>query len=110
MITEKYLNIFVKRKNKVKDTDYINFIHDKYGYCYYMMEPNKKPLIFNLFTEPKYRRQGHAKRHLEIVINTIRRTGYEGPIEIEASPPKGCVERDILIEFYKRMNLTVINE
>ena len=42
-----------------------NFIHDKYGYCYYAMEQDKNPLIFNLFTEPKFRKQGYAQKHLK---------------------------------------------
>jgi len=50
--------------------DVINddFIHNKFGYCYYEIEPGKNPIIFNLYVHPEYRRKGHAKQILEYVI------------------------------------------
>ena len=63
-----------------------NFIHDKFGYCYYAIESDKIPIIFNLYVEPEYRKQGHARKYLQYVINEIRKTGYNGIIEIEVNP------------------------
>jgi len=85
-----------------------NFIHDKYGYCYYVIEKNKKPLIFNLFTEQKYRKRGYAKKHLLYVINEIRETGYKGDIEIEVNPKESSIDFESLKLFYIKMGLTII--
>lgn len=88
--------------------DYENFYHDKYGYCYYSLEPNKVPAIFNLYVEPEYRGKGHGRRLLKIVISTIRQYDYQGPIEIEADPREGSIERSSLVALYQNMGLTVI--
>jgi GNAT superfamily N-acetyltransferase len=88
---------------------YENFIHDKYGYCYYSIEPEKNPIIFNLYTEPEYRRQGYAKKHLLFIINIIRNTGYVGQIHITAEPRENSIELSKLISFYKSVGLTIIN-
>lgn len=85
-----------------------NFFHDKYGYCYYSIEPDKKPVIFNLYTEPEYRRKGHARKHLQFVINEIRKTGYEGEIEIEAAPRENSIDSKKLVSFYKSMGLEIL--
>ena len=86
-----------------------NFYHDKYGYCYYDINPGKTPIIFNLYIEPQYRRQGHARKHLQIVINEIRKTGYEGEIEIEAAPRENSIEYERLVVFYRSMGLKVLD-
>jgi len=86
-----------------------NFIHDKYGYCYYVIEPGKTPIIFNLFVRPKYRRQGHAKRLLQCVIDEIRNTGYRGIIDIEVRPREESVSAEKLTLFYASMDLNVLN-
>lgn len=88
--------------------EYENFSHDKYGYCYYSVEPGKKAVIFNLYTEPGHRRKGHARRRLQYVINEIRRTGYQGGIEIEAEPRESSIDSEKLISFYKTMGLEII--
>lgn len=49
-----------------------NFIHNKYGYCYYFIESNNA-IIFNLYVEPTYRKRGHAKHLIQLVIREIRR-------------------------------------
>lgn len=89
--------------------EYENFFHDKYGYCYYSIEPNKPPVIYNLYTEPEYRRKGYARKHIQFVISEIRKTGYSGLIEIEVSPRENSIDVDDLVSFYKSMGLVVIN-
>ncbi len=85
-----------------------NFFHDKYGYCYYSIEPGKNPVIFNLYIEPEYRGQGHARKHLQFVINEIRKTGYQGRIEIQAAPRENSIDLEKLVSFYKRLGLEII--
>jgi GNAT superfamily N-acetyltransferase len=86
-----------------------NFIHDKYGWCYYAIEQNKKPIIFGLFTKLKYRGNGYGKKHLEYVINEIRNTGYVGEIEIEVLPKEKNINKERLIAFYGKLGLKVIS-
>jgi ribosomal protein S18 acetylase RimI-like enzyme len=86
---------------------YQNFIHDKYGYCYYDFSPDKTPLIYNLWVEPKDRRQGHAKRLLQYVINEIRKTGYQGEIKIEANPREDNIDKSKLTMFYENLGLSI---
>lgn len=85
-----------------------NFVHDKYGYCYYYLENGKRPLIFNLWTEENCRRKGHARRHILMVMEEIRKSGYLGPIDIEAVPKDGSIDRESLVSFYSSLGLTVI--
>jgi len=86
-----------------------NFIHDKYGYCYYNISPNKNPIIFNLYIEPEYRGCGHARRLLKYVIGEIKK-GYAGPIEIEAKPWEDNVDLKKLTNFYLEMGLKILEE
>lgn len=85
-----------------------NFIHDKYGYCYYNVEPDAQPIIFNLYTKIKYRHQGYARKHLEYVIGEIRKTGYEGKIGIEAKPKDNSIRVEDLARFYNSMGLDIL--
>ncbi|MFA5754179.1 MAG: GNAT family N-acetyltransferase [Patescibacteria group bacterium] len=87
---------------------YDNFYHDKYGYCYYSIIPNKKPLIYNLYTEPEFRQKGHARKMLQFVIDEIRKTGYQDGIEIECLPREDSIDFEKLNLFYKNMGLEVI--
>lgn len=82
-----------------------NFIHSKYGYCYYYVEPNAA-MIYNLYVEPEYRRKGHAKKLVEMVIREIREVGYSGEIQVEANPREGSISVERLTDFYSRMGLT----
>ena len=92
--------------------DVINddFIHNKFGYCYYEIEPGKNPIIFNLYVHPEYRRKGHAKQILEYVIGQIRATGYRGMIDIEAIPREQSIDRQSLSNFYTLIGLNVLGE
>lgn len=92
--------------NKHRDGE--SFIHTKYGYCFYTIEDGKKPLIFNLHTEPEFRGQGYARKHVQYVVNEIRDMGYCGDIEIEASPKDPGINCEALKLFYERMGLKVI--
>lgn len=96
-------------KNDILEEEYENFIHDKYGYCYYCIYKNKNPIIYNLYTEPEYRKKGYAKKHLEFIINEIRKIGYNDTIEIEAIPRENSINYEKLILFYKSLGLKVIN-
>lgn len=84
-----------------------NFIHNKYGYCFYSIE-NDTAIIFNLYVEPEYRRKGHAKHLIQLVIREIRVAGYDKEIQIEAQPREGSIDVGDLINFYKRMGLKVL--
>lgn len=86
-----------------------NFIHDKYGWCFYVIEPDKNPIIFNLFTKPEFRERGFAKKHIEYVINEIRDNGYKGDIEIYAKPKEKEINIQRLVTFYKGLGLKVIS-
>jgi GNAT superfamily N-acetyltransferase len=65
-------------------------------------------VIFNLYTEPEYRRKGHARNHLQFVINLIRRAGFEGAIEIEVEPFEEGIDSEKLRLFYKKMGLDIL--
>lgn len=85
-----------------------DFIQNRYGYCYYAID--KVCVIYNLYIHQVYRRQGHAKRILHLVINEIRKTGYRGVIEVEASPRDSSINLDDLVLLYEDMGLKVLKE
>lgn len=85
-----------------------NFIHNKYGYCYYSIEANDTAMIYNLYVEPEYRRKGHAKKLIQMVIREIREAGYNKEIQIEARPREDSIDVESLVAFYKRMGLKVL--
>lgn len=85
-----------------------NFIHNKYGWCYYWIK-NDTALVHSLVVEPEYRRRGHAKHLLGLVMAEIRNSGYSGEIQIEALPEENSIDKESLIAFYKSMGLKVIN-
>jgi GNAT superfamily N-acetyltransferase len=101
---------WIKRKlNKITPEINDDFIHTKYGYCYFELEEGKCPIIFNLYVHPEYRRKGHARKLLQYVINEIMQTGYKGEIDIEAAPRENSIDRENLSCFYSALGLTVIN-
>ena len=92
-------------------TPMMNFIHTPYGYCYYHLD---KPvseggtyLIYGLYINPQYRRQGHAKRMLLFLIDEIRSNGYTGPIYIKAEPEENSISIEDLVKFYQSLKLNV---
>jgi GNAT superfamily N-acetyltransferase len=86
---------------------YENFIHNKYGYCYYSLKENEPAIIFNLYVEPEYRRQGHARALISYVIREIRKTKYQNEILIKAEPRENSINIEDLITFYERMGLKI---
>ena len=85
-----------------------NFIHNKYGYCYYQICKTDGAIVYNLYVEPEYRRKGHAKHLIQLAINEIRETGYGKEIFIQAQPRENSINIGNLVAFYKRMGLTII--
>ena len=83
-------------------------VKNKFGFCEYSFESDYVH-IYNLFTMPKFRNQGKAMATLRTVINTIRKTGYKGSIQIVADPKDDFVDKNRLILFYKRMGLDVFS-
>lgn len=89
--------------NDLKEDE--NFIHNKFGYCYYSLEEH---LIYNLYVHPQYRRCGHSRKLLEYVIAEIKKEGYIGEIKIQAKPKEDSISVDKLIEYYKSIGLEII--
>ena len=85
-------------------------ISNKYGHCYYCVcVDNDCAMIYNLFIKKEYRRKGHAKELLKQAINKIREFGYKQDIKIVAEPEENSISKENLIEFYKKMNLKVVD-
>lgn len=83
-----------------------NFIHNKYGYCFYSI--NDTAIIYNLYVEPEYRQKGHAKKLIQMVIKEIREAGYNKEIQIEACPREDSIDVENLVVFYKKMGLKIL--
>lgn len=92
--------------SKVEENE--NFIHNKYGYCFYSIGDNTS-LIYNLYIEPNCRQKGHAGNLIRLVIREIRGNGYYGEIRIEARPREDSISVENLVTFYKRLGLRVIS-
>lgn len=82
-----------------------NFIQTKFGYCFYNLDLN--PVIYNLYVYPQYRKCGHSRTLLELVIKEIRKSGYKGKIFIEAKPKEDSIELSDLTKYYKSMGLEI---
>jgi ribosomal protein S18 acetylase RimI-like enzyme len=78
----------------------------KFGYCDYAIETDYVH-IYNLYVFPQFRRQGKARKILQNVIDTIRKTGYLGPIQIVAEPKENSISLKKLVLFYKSLGLEV---
>lgn len=85
-----------------------DFVQNRFGYCFYASREGSA-LIYNLYVNPEYRRQGKAKMLLRHVINEIRDAGYVGEIEIQASPKEDDINSEKLSSFYERMGLKVLS-
>lgn len=92
--------------SKVEENE--NFIHNKYGYCFYSIGDNTA-LIYNLYIEPNYRQKGYAENLIRLVIREIRGTGYYGEIQVEARPREGSISVENLVAFYERLGLRIIS-
>lgn len=85
-----------------------NFIQNKFGYCFYYLGPC--PLVYNLYVHPQYRRSGHSKRLLELVIGEIRKNGYAGRINVQAKPRENSIRLKDLTKYYQCMGLFVLKD
>jgi hypothetical protein len=56
---------------------------------------------------PQYRRCGHSRVLLKLVISEIRKNGHEGDIHIKADPREGGIGLADLTRYYQSMGLTV---
>jgi GNAT superfamily N-acetyltransferase len=92
--------------NEEEIEEFDNFIHIKQGYCYYSNNPEKFPIIYNLYIEKEYRRKGFARKLLELVIAEILSKG-DTPIFIEADPQENSISKEELSKFYQSLGLTV---
>lgn len=81
-------------------------IKNTYGSCEYDFEVDYVH-IYNLYIYPEHRRQGRAKELLKIAIDSIRKTGYPGKIQIVAVPQENSIDVDSLKNFYESMGLEV---
>ena len=84
-----------------------NFIHNKFGYCFYSAQENSA-VIFNLYVHPEYRRQGEGKKLLAYVISEIREI-YSGEIDVEVVPRENSISINRLLLFYQNMGLRALN-
>jgi GNAT superfamily N-acetyltransferase len=82
-----------------------NFIQTKYGYCFYSL--GNLTFIYNLYVHPQYRRCGHSRGLLRLVINEIRKSGYKGAIFIQAEPREDSIVLSDLMKYYKSMGLVI---
>ena len=64
-------------------------------------------MIYNLYVEKEHRRKGNARKILLKAIAEIREI-YNGDIKIKAESDEG-LNKDILVKFYKELNLKVID-
>ena len=87
-----------------------NFIHNKYGYCYYSIEADNTAMIYNLYVEPEYRQKGCAENLIQLAIGEILKAGYNKEIQIEARPKEDNINIENLIAFYKRMGLKILGD
>lgn len=93
------------KMNNLKENE--NFIHNKYGYCYYCICENCS-LIHTLYVEEEHRRKGHAKDLIKFVIDEIRKAGYNKEIKIQAQPKENSISIENLVTFYESMGLKVL--
>lgn len=85
-----------------------NFIQTKFGYCFYSL--NSTVFIYNLYVHPQYRRCGHSRMLLGLVINEIRKSGYEGEIFIQVEPREDSIKLTDLTKYYESMGLVIYDQ
>jgi len=96
--------------------DFVKHISNEFGYCYYVFErdcvdpeyPIEIAFVFNLYIEPRHRRQGKARALLNEVIESIRYFGHNGEIRIEAQPRENSIDHESLTSFYESLGLKVV--
>lgn len=85
-----------------------NFIQNKFGFCFYSLD--SIPLIYNLYIHSRYRRCGHSRTLLELVINEIRKSGYSKEIFIQVEPRENSIELADLTKYYENMGLVIYDQ
>lgn len=80
----------------------------KYGRCWYCICDNCS-MIYNLYIEKEYRRNGKARKLLLESINNIRNSGYKGSIKIVAMPQEDSISKEDLIKLYSSLGLEVVS-
>jgi len=100
---------YCKERKPILDEleDCEDFIQNKFGYCFYSLEA--RPLIYNLYVHPQYRKCGHSRMLLKCIINEIRKTGYGGLIYIQVNPRENSIESDNLKKYYESMGFSILN-
>ncbi|MEG0133846.1 MAG: GNAT family N-acetyltransferase [Clostridium sp.] len=85
-------------------------VSNEYGHCYYCVCDDKDcAMLYNLYIKEEHRRKGHAKELVQKAIDELRTTGYKQDIKIVAEPEEKSLTKKDLVEFYKRMNLKVVD-
>lgn len=86
-----------------------NFVHNKYGWCYYETTSPRMALIYNLYVKKEYRRQGKARHLIELVLAELNTMGIK-KFDIKVEPYEDSISVEDLIKFYESMGLRVINK
>jgi ribosomal protein S18 acetylase RimI-like enzyme len=97
----------IKKKSNTKTDE--DFIQNRFGYCFYEID-NDSCILYNLYVKPEYRRKGHAKKLVKLVIDEIRERGYKGDIETVVSPKEKSISIKNLTSFYIKMGIKILNE
>jgi ribosomal protein S18 acetylase RimI-like enzyme len=84
-------------------------IETEFGYCSYDIDESEGAFIYNLYVYEEHRRKGKAREILCAAIDAIRSSGYEDSIGIEARPKYNSIPKSVLIDFYRRLGLKVVN-
>jgi GNAT superfamily N-acetyltransferase len=84
-------------------------IENEFGYCRYDIDEIEGACIYNLYVYRGHRRQGKAREILCAAIKAIRSHGYEYCIGIEAIPKENSISQQALVDFYKSLELCVMN-
>ena len=84
-----------------------NFIQNKFGYCFYCVEPNSA-IIYNLYLHPEFRQQGNSRKLLGYVIKEIQDLGHVGDIQIESKPRENSIPVDVLEKYYRSLGLKIL--
>ena len=85
------------------------YIATEYGHVYYDVDSYEIPLVYRLYVDPEFRRQGKARLLLSIVTDVIRKLGFTCSIMIHAEPFGDCqMSKEQLEDFYLSAGLIVV--
>ena len=66
-------------------------------------------VIYNLYVEPEYRKQGKATYLIKLAIEEIKLTGYDGKIGVSVEPKEKSISEKDLKAFYEKMGLVILD-